>query len=214
MKTILRGIFALFAAVLMAVSPIAFADSWEVRSKTNPLDDDGKQPFIASGDFVSPIPGHSAAFPYNDLQAKLSYECKFFEHASDWYMFMLILFNKKPNIKNENLLHFRLKGDGGETQSVVMSNSHVYGLTFAAIKKGGVLSSVDTFNSGYVLPYDSIIVGVPWADDGEVLFKFQITPEMKAAAAEIDGICEGLKGEVEDNDGGSKRKAQSSGGNK
>lgn len=212
----------LILALVMAISP-AFAAPWEVRVKeANPLDDNGKDSFVASGDYVSPIPGSGAAFPYEDLQARLYYECfPYYSNSPEvlsYYTRMAILFNEKPNVRQKvvgnKLLpeDFRLRGDSDETLSWFMADSHVRGFTFGARITGSFSS--ESFNSGHILPYDSVIVGVPWSNDGEVLFKFQVTEEMKAAITEIDGICNRLLGKdeskAESKDGkskdGSKRK--------
>ena len=227
----MKTIYSIFAAALLPfffAAEAAFAE-WKVRSESNPLDDDGVQSFLASGDFISAMLGHRAEFPYTDLQAKLHYSCKTTSaevlenllNVPSHYTTTAMLFNEKPNVREDfsgggvGIPYFRLKGNGGKTHSVIMQDSHVYGFTFAAIKSKGVFSLPDIFNNEYILPYDNIIVGVPWADDGEVLFKFNITPKMKAAITEIDAICERLKSERAAEKSKSNKKAQPhTGGNK
>ena len=236
-----RILAVLFAA---AVSPVAVENAvaapWEVRTDSNPLDDEGEINISASGDSVSPIPGHGAAFPYEDLQAKLLYQCYyvksdtgiFFSSVdSSYYIRMAILFSQKPNVRKQVLsggfvlTNFRVKGDSDETRNFSMHDTHVYGFSFGGIVRWDEVSSLNPFSTPWeefvfakhVFPYDSIIVGVPWANDGEVLFKFHITPEMKAAVAEVDAACARLNAENE-KDGERKQKREpfsgNSGGNK
>lgn len=211
LATVVARVGMLFMVILAVGSAAA---EWEIVSlNPNPLDDKGDGNFVSRGDFVSPVPGYGVDYPYKGLQAKLRYSCDSLDvetaksfGVGQYHTVLVLFFNKKPNVKTRlseygtTVADFRVKGDGGKTRDVGVIFSHLRGFTFTGSIEGSLLVSFRPFTIDDILSHNSVIVGVPWFDRSEVLFEFQVTPEMKAGVAEINSICERLNGENESRD--------------